>query len=203
MNLPRPVLRAAAALVLWLTPLALFAAGAPLHLDRAHSHLEIAVKATVGSFTAHLKQFEAGVTLDPATGRIATAAFRCAFAGIDTGNNQRNRDMNAWQDTARYPDVTFALASLTPAGEHAFTADGELDLHGVRRLIRFPVEITISGDTVTIDGTAALDTRLFGLPVITKFWVLKVNPVVRVRFHLEGRFQPPPSALDHPHPPRG
>jgi iron complex transport system substrate-binding protein len=35
-------------------------------------------------------------------------------------------------------------------------------------------------------GDASLDTREFGLPVIRLFGLLKVDPVVRVRFHLQG-----------------
>ena len=183
---PPPAFRRLAALTLLLAPLAAAAAGVPLRLDPARSKVDIAVKATIGSFTAHLQHFDARIAMDPGDRRVMTATFRCPFAAIDTGNSQRNRDMNDWQDTPRHPEVTFELISLTPAAGDAFTADGRLRFHGVQRHIRFPVTIVPAAGAVTIDGTARLDTRDFGLPIIKKFWMLKVDPVVRVTFHLEG-----------------
>lgn len=175
-----------AVLLLLTAPLAAAAGGVPLRVDRARSYVDIAVKATVGSFTGHLRTFTARITTNPAGTRVETAAFHCEFVAIDTDNAGRNRDMNAWQETRRFPHVSFALTSLAPAGDGRLTATGLLQLHGVRRIIRFPVTISSAGGRMIIDGAATLDTHDFGLPIIRKFLVLSVNPVVHVRFHLEG-----------------
>jgi hypothetical protein len=53
--------------------------------------------------------------------------------------------------------------------------------------VDFPFTTSISNGLVVLDGTAVLDTRDFGLPVIRTLWLLKVDPVVRVHFHLQGR----------------
>jgi len=56
--------------------------------------------------------------------------------------------------------------------------------------VSFPVKITADHRLTTIDGMAAVDTREFGLPIIRMFWVLTVDPVVHVRFHLQGVLPP-------------
>lgn len=160
--------------------------GVPLRVDRAASRFDIAVKATVGSFTGHLRAFTADVTTDPDGRRVESASFRCDFTAISTGNDHRNRDMDAWQETGRFPQVSFVLTSLESARGGLQTASGRLRLHGVERTIQFPVSISSAHGRMIIDGDATLDTRDFGLPIIRKFWALTVNPVVHVHFHLEG-----------------
>ena len=176
-------------LIFALLPLAGSWAGAAeqaLVMDGARSSVEIEVKATVDSFTGRLDAFDAAVTVDPATGRVAGARFAFHFADVHTGNGGRDEQMNAWQDTAHHPDGVFVLGSLAPAEGGGFFAKGTLTLHDVAREISFPVVVTHDGARYAIDGDAALDTRDFGLPIIKKFLLLKVEPVVHVRFHLQG-----------------
>ncbi|MDP2138567.1 MAG: YceI family protein [Candidatus Didemnitutus sp.] len=72
------------------------------------------------------------------------------------------------------------------------TAEGDLEarglltLRGVTREIRFPVWLAQDAGVIAIDGDALLDVRVFGLPVPRLYWVLKVDPWVRVRLHLQG-----------------
>lgn len=160
-----------------------------LAVDRAQSRIEIFVKATVDSFTGTLGDYQPVVRIDPATGRVVAAEVRFRFADVKTGKPERDEQMHTWQDTARHPDGKFVLRQLVPddgtAGRHE--AAGALILHGVSQEISFPVTITTDRHLYSIDGEATLDTRMFGLPIIRKFGVLKVDPSVRVRFHLQGR----------------
>ncbi len=66
-------------------------------------------------------------------------------------------------------------------------AVGRLTFHGVTRDLRFPITLERDGPLYSIDGDAPIDTREFGLPVIRRLAVLKVDPLVHVRFHLQGR----------------
>ena len=52
--------------------------------------------------------------------------------------------------------------------------------------MHFPIAVTSDGRLLAIDGEAVLDTREFGLPVIRLLGLLKVDPQVAVRFHLQG-----------------
>ncbi|WP_052300275.1 YceI family protein [Opitutus terrae] len=164
------------------------AADKPLVFDSAQSHVNVAVHATVDSFTGQLTHFDPIVTVDDA-GKVTTARLAFHFRDLETGKAKRNDAMHKWQQSDTFPDGTFVLSSLEPAGTDAFSATGQLTLHGVTREVRFPLTIARQGSVYVIDGDAPLDTRNFGLPIIRMFAVLKVDPVVRVQFHLQGQPQ--------------
>jgi polyisoprenoid-binding protein YceI len=94
--------------------------------------------------------------------------------------------MNEWQQTVQHPEAVYTLTSLAAGVDGRLTATGTFRLHGVERTLVFPVAVTEDNSVVAIDGEVKLDTREFGLPVIRKFAVLKVDPLVTVRFHLQG-----------------
>ena len=162
------------------------AASVPLVIDFKQSHIEIAVKATVDSFTGALENYDAGVWVDSATGAVTKARVAFQFDDVKTGKTDRDAAMHEWQDTPKHPDGLFSLAKLTLNESGAMTATGTLSLHGQEREIEFPASVTREGDLYAIDGEATLDTQNFGLPIIRKFLLLKVDPLVRVNFHLQG-----------------
>jgi len=162
------------------------AANVPLVLDTAQSRVAVEVHATVDSFTARLQAYEAAIAVDPDTAQVSQAHVSFRFTDVLTGKDDRDKQMHDWQDTAHFPDGSFRLLTLTPEAA-GWMAAGTLTMHGQSREIRFPLTVTHEGDLYAIDGVATLDTRDFGLPVIRKFMVLKVDPVVLVRFHLQGR----------------
>lgn len=156
---------------------------APLIIDPVQSHVEVIVKATVDSFTGTLAGYKADINVDG--GRVTTATLTFEFADVKTGKAGRDEAMHAWQDTPHHPHVVFTLRSLTIEADQP-TAHGDLMLHDVVRSIVFPVIITTDQTLYAIDGEVPLDTRDFGLPIIRKFGLLKVDPLVKVRFHLQG-----------------
>jgi polyisoprenoid-binding protein YceI len=165
----------------------LLAAEHPLALDPAQSRLDVAVKASLHSFTAQLATYEATVALDD-QGRVTAARLTFPFRALSTGKSERDKAMHTWQQTDTFPEGQFVLTTLQPAATgDAFNATGQLTLHGITRELRFPVTIARQGENYLIDGDAPIDTRNHGLPVIRMFGVLKVDPVVHVRFHLQGR----------------
>jgi polyisoprenoid-binding protein YceI len=160
--------------------------GTRMECDPAASHIEIAVTATVDSFTGRLEKFVPEITFGP-DGRVGVARLVFQFADVRTGKEKRDRAMHAWQQTDRFPDGEFELTALDPAPGGGWQAEGRLRFHGQTRVLRFPVAIGVVGQDGTIDGEAVVDTREFGLPVIRLMGLLKVDPLVRVRFHLQGR----------------
>jgi polyisoprenoid-binding protein YceI len=166
-------------------PLATKANGALFVLDRAESHVDIAAKATVASFVARLEDFDVAITLDPESGRIESTAFHADLSAVKTGRADRDHNMRVWLQTDKFPQVVFELGAVDRGPNGALTARGRIQLHGHQHDVRFPVTAKVSRRLTTIDGTAILDTRDFGLPII-RFWVLTVDPVVHVHFHLQG-----------------
>lgn len=172
-------------LLLGLIPLLAGAAPVKLNVDKRHSRLDIDVKATVDSFTGTLGEYEPAILIDDA-GNVQSASFAFRFEDVKTGKAERDQQMHDWQQTSKYPDGVFKLVSIDSDAAGALSATGTLEFHGVQREISFPISITRDGPVLAIDGTVQLDTRDFGLPVIRKFLLLRVDPEVVVRFHMQG-----------------
>jgi polyisoprenoid-binding protein YceI len=164
---------------------------ARLQCDPAQSRVEIVVKATVDSFTGRLEKFTADITAG-ADAHIATAHVHFRFADVKTGKEKRDRAMHDWQQTEQYPEGDFVLETLAPRSEGEWRARGKFTLHGQTRTLDFPVTIVTDHALCAIDGEATIDTREFGLPVIRMLGILKVEPEVRVRFHLQGTWEGTP-----------
>jgi len=158
----------------------------PLLIDPARSHVDIAAKATIGSFVAKLGQYVAIIAVDPEKRCIKQLTFQFHCSAVKTGNAARDQDILDWEQATEFPDVSFVLTALEKGVGGQFQARGALAFHGHSREIAFPVAIRQDDNHYSIDGEAPLDTRNFGLPIIRIFWLLTVNPVVHVRFHLQG-----------------
>jgi polyisoprenoid-binding protein YceI len=166
-------------------PLVTRADGALLILDRSESHVDIAVKSTLYSFVAHLEDFDVAITLDPKDERVESTAFHANLSAVKTGIADRDHNMSVWLQTNEFPQVVFELGAVDRSPNGALTARGRFQLHGQAHDIRLPVTVTVNRGLATIDGTVALNTQDFGLPII-RYWVLSVDPVVQVHFHLQG-----------------
>jgi polyisoprenoid-binding protein YceI len=164
------------------------AAERPLAIDLTQSRVEVAVKATADSFVAKLTRYEPIVLLAD-NGSVSAARLAFRFGDLETGKDARDKAMHKWQQTDSFPDGLFVLNSLTPANGTTLTAIGRLTLHGITREIQFPISLARDGSRYAIDGDATIDTREFGLPVYRMLALLKVNPLVHVRFHLQGSIE--------------
>lgn len=161
------------------------AADQPLVIDPARSTFEVAVRATMDSFTGRLAAYAVQMRADPASGAITAASLAFRFADLQTGNPKRDAAMLAWIGAA-HPDGRFELTRLEPATGARLQAHGNLTLHGVTRPIEFPVAVTTDHSVYALDGEVTVDHRQFDLPIIKLMLLIKVNPLVQVRFHLQG-----------------
>lgn len=172
-------------LILALLPALLWSAPRPLVVDRARSQIDVVVKATVDSFNGRLDDYQAKLMVDDATGEITATEVRFDFIDVKTGKEKRDAKMHAWQDTPSHPTGAFVMQRLELTADGKRLARGHLEFHGLRREISFPVVITKDQRLYAIDGEAVIDTRDYNLPVIRMMGLLKVDPVVKVRFHLQ------------------
>ncbi len=163
------------------------AAEQQLTVDPAQSRIEADVKATMGSFVGNLANYDAKIVVDDATHAVKSAKIAFKFTDFKSGEAKRDRHMHDWQDTEKYPDCRFELLELTGKTGASYMAVGRFTFHGQTQTLTFPVQISNEGTTMVIDGETAIDTQLYGLPIIRKFLALKVDPVVTVRFHLQGK----------------
>jgi len=74
-------------------------------------------------------------------------------------------------DVARFPKIVFRSRTIsgrrTADGVYEAQVTGELDLHGLARVITVPVRIELSGETLTASGKTTLAQRLFGIEPVT------------------------------------
>lgn len=168
---------------------AVLSSAAPLLvIDKDHSKIEVAVKATMDSFTATLPAYEATIAIDPAAKRVENAQVKFRFNEVKTGKEKRDVEMHHWQQTDQFPDCLYVMDSLKPISGDTSTATGKFTLHGVTKDISFPVTITFQADgSCKLDSEFQLNTQDFGLPIFKKFGMLKVDPLLKIKFHLEGR----------------
>lgn len=164
-------------------PLALTAAST-LKVDPARSFVDVDVKMTVGSFTGRLEAYDAQVGFDPA-GRIKTATFAFKFADLKTGEHKRDAEMLQWLG-GNDPVGSFQLGALALTPDGQGHASGRLVIKGRAELVEFPVNVTQLDGVWTISGSATLRYTDWGLKVIRKLGLLKVDPEVKVRFKLIG-----------------
>jgi polyisoprenoid-binding protein YceI len=167
---------------------ALVAARPTLSVEPTGSSVSVDVRATGDAFTATLTGFTAAIELDDTNTAPATATVSFRVADLKTGNDKRDRKMNARFESDRFPEGRFQLRQLTREGSSdRYRAAGVLTLHGQEKAVEFPVTIVPSATAWSLDGEAMLDTRDFGLPIIRMFGLLTVDPQVKVRFHLQAK----------------
>lgn len=163
------------------------AAESLLTIDKSRSHIEAMGASTEENFTASLSAYDAAISIDPVEKRIGSARLTFRFSDIKTGDEKRDTEMLAWQQSDQFPDCIFILDALLPAPGGTFNARGKFILHGTTKVITIPVTINYTRpDLCLIDGDLPLDTTDFGLPLIRRYGLFKVSPILQVKFHLEG-----------------
>lgn len=166
-----------------LLPLALSAADRSLKIDKARSYVDVDVDATV-NFTARLENYDPVFTVD-AAGKIKSATLAFNFADLKTGKTDRDAKMIEWLGGGT-PEAKFEVGIIAIAPDGQGQVTGKLTFHGQTSRVEFPVNTTKTDGTYTITGEASLDYREWGLKVIKTAFVLKVDPIVKIRFKFTG-----------------
>jgi polyisoprenoid-binding protein YceI len=165
-----------------LFPLAALAADHPLKVDKTRSFIDVDGKSTLRNFTGHLDAYEARVVTDDA-GKIKGATLAFKFTDLKTGDRKRDADMIKWLGGGT-PEGRFELGILALAPDGQGQVTGKLTLHGQTQLIEFPVNVLRVDDAYTIMGETTINYTNWGLKIIRKVGLLKVDPEVKIRFKL-------------------
>ena len=175
---------------LLLLPLAALAADRPLKVDRSRSFIDVDVKATVGSFVAHLDRYDVKLHADDAGKLKGGGVFSFKFTDLKTGKTDRDAEMIQWLGGGE-PAGKFELGTLALTPDGQGQASGRLTFHGATQLIEFAVNVTQDEGTYTIIGQTVIDYRNWKLKVFRKAMLLKVDPNVTIRFKLVGTLEAP------------
>lgn len=68
-------------------------------------------------------------------------------------------------DVAKFPKATFASTEIKPGGEKGatHTVTGNLELHGVKKSINFPANITVTNDAAEMNSEFVINRKDFGI----------------------------------------
>lgn len=165
-----------------LLPLAALAADRTLKVDKTRSFIDVDGESTLRNFTGHLDTYDARVVTDEA-GKIKGATLAFKFTDLKTGDQKRDADMIKWLGGGA-PEGRFELGILALAPDGQGQVTGKLTFHGQTKLVEFPVNVLRTDDTYTITGETTINYTNWGLKIIRKVGLLKVDPEVKIRFKL-------------------
>ncbi|MDA0765283.1 MAG: YceI family protein [Verrucomicrobia bacterium] len=155
-------------------------------VDPAKSAILVDVKATGHDFTAKLTKYKIKITGDANSATPKTVDLSWDFKNLPTGDVKRDDEMLKWLEHAAMPSGSFNLSGFATAKDGSTWAKGTLRIHGVRKIIQFPVTTVRDGSNLQVSGTVRIDHQDFKLGKIRKLLVLTVNPIVTIRFNLKG-----------------
>ena len=177
-----PICLAAAAILV-----AVHSAGAEtLEVDKQRSRIQVDASATGHRFTGTLADFTATGSGSPATLDPSGFKLQWHFRDLKTGDDKRDHEMIKWLGGGDQMG-SFTFTKCWTGKDGGKNAMGSLTIHGVSKDLTFPFTIRADGDWVTVDGTARIDYKNFGLPVIRSMGFMTVDPKLAVRFHVVGK----------------
>ena len=169
-----------------MSSLAPYVLGNTLTLDKTRSVIEVNVKTTVGTFTSKFATFIPELSIDPVHGKV-TGAVHFTMTDLKSNNDDRDMEIYMWLRTDKFPKADFVLDHVTSdLKTGASQAQGRLTINSVEREVSFPLTVTIKNKIMTMEGTSALDTRDYGLPIYRKFFIFSAEPLTSVHFKLIG-----------------
>ena len=141
--------------------------------------------ATLESFEGKTRQVSGSVSLDPANLADSIGVrIEVDLASLDTGISLRNKHMRENHlETDTYPKVVFEGARILKASSRSLEPgkvvhtriSGRFDLHGVKRTIEVPVDVTQAKDG-SLNVTAKFDVPLADYNIDRpSFLLLKLN----------------------------
>lgn len=68
-------------------------------------------------------------------------------------------------DVAKFPKATFASTEIRSGGEKGatHTVTGDLELHGVKKSVTFPANITVTGEVAEVNSEFVINRKDFGI----------------------------------------
>jgi polyisoprenoid-binding protein YceI len=107
--------------------------------------------------------FDGTISLSPEGPQKSSFAVKIKTDSIHTDAEKLTGHLKTadFFDVAKYPEATFTSTGITPKSGSEYTVTGDLDLHGVKKSITFPANITVAKDRVTATSEFAINRRDF------------------------------------------
>lgn len=185
-------------------------------VDPEHSSVAIHVgRAGLFKFAGHehlvlAPRFEGEIQADP--GDLSRSSVRLTFDPADlvvSEEGEASGDAPKVQermigpdvlDRARFPRIVFRSTAVgvrsASHGSYQLRVTGDLGLHGATRSIAVPVEVDVSGDTITARGRFGLRQTDYDIKPVSVAGVVKVKDEVSIEFTLLATKAPRPPVGD-------
>lgn len=122
-----------------------FANAADYIIDRegTHAFINFKIKHLGYSWlTGTFKDFDGTFSYDDKSADASKINVVIQTASIDSNHAERDKHLKSdeFLDVSKYPTSTFTSTKYTPIDENSGTLTGEFTLHGVTKMITFPIE---------------------------------------------------------------
>jgi cytochrome b561/polyisoprenoid-binding protein YceI len=106
----------------------------------------------------------ADITFDPVAinGVHGNVTVTIDMASLTLGSVTDQAKAPDFFDVAGHPQAIFA-ATILPAGEGSYVADGTLTMRGVTAPLQLPFSLVLEGNTASMTGLTTIDRRTFGM----------------------------------------
>jgi polyisoprenoid-binding protein YceI len=116
---------------------AAFAATDTFQFDKAHSLVGFRIRHFVSKVEGRFNQYDGTIAIDRQTPANSKVELTIQAASIDTGNENRDKDLKSanFFDVEKFPTITFKSVKVTPKGNDTYEVAGEFTMHGVTKPI--------------------------------------------------------------------
>ena len=118
-------------------------AAEPFAVDKAHSEATFQIRHLVSRISGKFNDFTGNVAIDRANPAASSVEFTIKSASIDTGNENRDKDLRSanFFEVDKFPEISFKSTSIKPSSKKdVYDVTGTFTMHGVTKTITLPVE---------------------------------------------------------------
>ena len=113
-------------------------------VDKAHSEADFQVRHLVSRVSGKFDDFSGTISIpDRANPTVASVEFTIKTPSIDTGNENRDKDLRGanFFEVDKFPEISFKSTTIKPSGKKdVYDVTGTFTMHGVTKTITLPVE---------------------------------------------------------------
>lgn len=122
-------------------------------IDAAQSEVKATFKQFNVPVTGNFKKFAGDVQFNPAKPADTKATLSVDAASYDLGDADYNKEVAGkdWFDSKNHPKATFVITGVTGTGNN-LQATGDLTIRGIKKPLKFPVNIQSAGGKNTLTG---------------------------------------------------
>jgi len=112
-------------------------------VDRAHSEASFQVRHLVSRVGGKFDDFSGTISVDRGEPSASSVEFTIKSASIDTGNEDRDKDLRSanFFEVDKFPEISFKSTTVKPSGaKDTYDVTGTFTMHGVTKTVTLPVE---------------------------------------------------------------